>query len=783
MTGSEPNLLLITVRGRDRPGITNSFLKAITLYQDNSLLDISQLELHGLLILSFLVSTTKQTAELVKELLMVANKLEVVVETRYMNESEYRSAQTAFTMILHVVMVDSSDANLSSNLLCDVCDHLYTHGINIESVKDRHYGSPPFGGSFRMKLQCNPTQLNQRKFMLDLAASLTTICDPHRAKISIRPFDLQIAPSGRSLIVFGLSHVLVSTDPLDLLVTAAGGDPLDIRRSFESGEINFDQFAERRFALLDFARRAALETACIQQLQFTAGARETCAFLRDMGFKLAVVTSSATQGVADFVQQELGLDYALATESGEAGLRKVDLIRLIAKRESVHEDNVILVSSRRQPAELTETCGSCVFVDSTECADLRMILYLLGFTAANLKETAAVSLPSPSTPPTDQGVIFKITGRDRPGVLAAFFAAARKSSASVTELFQCNMQNILCLGMRLIVASGKIDDCVKEILLTAHKLDLAVSSKTSVNRRSHIHAKHILITATKFPGLAAQDLSAVVSILSDLDVNIKSFRKLTADLCALEIAASCPETTDVTSLRKRLLDVGTVDIGVQLDSVNRAARRVIVFDMDSTLIQQEVIDELGREAGVAEQVAAITEQAMRGELDFFQSLQARVSFLNGQVSDELFAKVKPKITLTPGAAELCKKLRALGFKTAVISGGFMPIARYVQDILGLDYAFANELETDNGILTGRTVGPVVTPQRKRTLMQLIAQVEGCSLDQVIAVGDGANDILMLQAAGLGVAFCAKPKVQQATNFRINVPDLMAVTFLLGISRS
>mmetsp|Transcript_120360 Transcript_120360/g.212860 ORF Transcript_120360/g.212860 Transcript_120360/m.212860 type:complete len:213 (+) Transcript_120360:2-640(+) len=204
--------------------------------------------------------------------------------------------------------------------------------------------------------------------------------------------------------------------------------------------------------------------------------------------------------------------------------------------------------------------------------------------------------------------------------------------------------------------------------------------------------------------------------------------------------------------------------------------------MDSTLIQQEVIDELAKMAGVESQVKTITEAAMRGEIDFFGSLKARVALLKGHNAEELFTKVKQNLIFTPGAKKLCSTLKRLGFKMAVISGGFQPVAEEVQRQLGLDYAFANTLEVDEeGLLTGLTSGPVVTPQRKRQLLATIANVEGCEVSQIIAVGDGANDIPMLHTAGMGIAFCAKPKVQEVADYRINQKDLSTVLFLIGVS--
>merc|ERR1719197_309932 len=271
-----------------------------------------------------------------------------------------------------------------------------------------------------------------------------------------------------------------------------------------------------------------------------------------------------------------------------------------------------------------------------------------------------------------------------------------------------------------------------------------------------------------------------------MNCDIMTLERLSVnDFAALQITAVVPVGQE-NELKNVLLATGKengADIAFQEESGERWNRRLIIFDMDSTLIQQEVIDELAKLAKVEAQVKEITERAMSGEIDFFGSLKERVALLKGHNAEELFSKVKKNLIFTPGAKELCSTLKGLGYKMAVISGGFLPVAREVQKELGLDYAFANTLEVDRktGLLTGRTVGPVVTPQRKRALLSMIAEVEGCDVSQTIAVGDGSNDIPMLCAAGLGVAFCAKPKVQAVAEFRVNNKDLSTVLFLIGVS--
>ncbi|KAF8454761.1 HAD-like domain-containing protein [Terfezia claveryi] len=227
----------------------------------------------------------------------------------------------------------------------------------------------------------------------------------------------------------------------------------------------------------------------------------------------------------------------------------------------------------------------------------------------------------------------------------------------------------------------------------------------------------------------------------------------------------------------------SIEIVLQPHDVFRRHKRLAVFDMDSTLIEQEVIDEIARFVGVEKEVSAITARAMNGELDFTQSLQARVALLKGVPSD-VFEKLKPVITFTPGARELCKALKALGFKLAVLSGGFIPLANHVMSELGLDYAYANQLviSEDGTELTGELTGPIVHAERKALLLEEIAQKESIHLKQTVAIGDGANDLIMMWKAGLGIAFNAKPKVQAEAPCRLNSPTLKDVLYILGFAK-
>ncbi|KAJ2658055.1 Phosphoserine phosphatase [Coemansia sp. RSA 1200] len=335
---------------------------------------------------------------------------------------------------------------------------------------------------------------------------------------------------------------------------------------------------------------------------------------------------------------------------------------------------------------------------------------------------------------------------------------------------------------------GTLSFDVQDAKLKASKL--AGSTQYALDEAPYASRVKYMATVLNERGLSPEFLSEWLNWLLAKKISVEQMKRLDshhASLMCVEFRLSVPDTLSPEEMKSELIAISTrhhTDVALQLDNVFRRQKRLVVFDMDSTLIQQEVIDEIARATGIEEQVAAITESAMQGEIDFQESLARRVALLEGTPVEALEA-VKRSLLFTDGAHYLCRALKNAGFKLAVISGGFLPLARYVKTELGLDYAFANQLKVtaDGKRLTGETVGPVVDATRKAELLEVIAQAEGIAIDQVVAVGDGANDLLMLAKASLGIAFNAKPRVQQQAGARINQKSLATILYLMGYSES
>jgi len=384
-------------------------------------------------------------------------------------------------------------------------------------------------------------------------------------------------------------------------------------------------------------------------------------------------------------------------------------------------------------------------------------------------------------------VLITMTGPDRPGIIAAVTGHIAAAGARIRDIEQTVTHTLLSFSVLIDFPTGQSErtPLIKDLLFLAKELgldlDFQAIGEAEYRRKTTRDVYVITIMGVE---VSAAALAQISRTLADHEVNIERISKLTqGQLRCVEFLITAPAELDVRSMTRKLLHAGSglgVDVAVQKESLYRRAKRLVVMDMDSTLIQIEVIDELARLAGVGDQVAAITARAMNGELDFNGSLRERVALLKGLPAAAL-EEVYRTIPFTPGAKTLVRVLKRLGFKTAVISGGFSFFTDRLQRELGLDYAFANDLVLEEGTVAGKVDGAIVDGARKAQLLEEIAGREGITLDQVIAIGDGANDLPMLGKAGLGIAFNAKARVREQADTHINQQSLESILYLLGLS--
>ena len=395
----------------------------------------------------------------------------------------------------------------------------------------------------------------------------------------------------------------------------------------------------------------------------------------------------------------------------------------------------------------------------------------------------------------DEIILININGTDRPGVTAALTEILAKNNAVILDIGQADIHNNLSLGILFQSSEGNSGDILKELLFKSYELDVNIRfnpiTEEAYNQWVSMQGKNRYIITILGRKLTARQIAGVTRIVADQDMNIK---RLTGRI-PLDENARTPKASVEFSVRgtprdkeqmkadfMKLSAEQEMDISFQEESMYRRMRRLICFDMDSTLIETEVIDELAIRAGVGDQVKAITEAAMRGEIDFCESFRQRCALLKG-LDVSVMQEIAENLPITEGVDRLMRILKKVGFKIAILSGGFTYFGNYLKQKYNIDYVYANELEVENGKLTGRHVGDIVDGKRKAELLRLIAQVENVDIRQTVAVGDGANDLPMISIAGLGIAFHAKPKVKATAKQSISTIGLDGILYFLGYKDS
>lgn len=400
--------------------------------------------------------------------------------------------------------------------------------------------------------------------------------------------------------------------------------------------------------------------------------------------------------------------------------------------------------------------------------------------------------------PNSELILIRITGLDRPGLTASVTGILAKYDVTILDIGQADIHSTLSLGILFRSDPTHSGLIMKELLFKASEIGIDIRfypiSTEEYESWVGMQGKNRYILTLLGRKLSAKQIAAVSGIIAEQGLNIDSIRRLTGRIPLDERKASVRACIEFSvrgtpknrqQMQEQLMTLARkleMDFSLQLDNMYRRMRRLICFDMDSTLIETEVIDELADRAGVGPQVRAITESAMRGEIDFNESFTRRVALLKG-LDVSVMREIAESLPITEGVDRLMYVLKRYGYKIAILSGGFTYFGNYLKEKYGIDYVYANELEVENGKLTGRYIGDIVDGKRKAELLRLIAQVEKVDIEQTIAVGDGANDLPMLSLAGLGIAFHAKPKVAANAKQSINTIGLDGVLYFLGFKDS
>ena len=391
-----------------------------------------------------------------------------------------------------------------------------------------------------------------------------------------------------------------------------------------------------------------------------------------------------------------------------------------------------------------------------------------------------------------------ISGEDKPGLTSSLTGILAAHDAFILDIGQSNIHRSLTLGILFMTTPERSGQIMKELLFKASEMNITIRFEP-ITAEQYDHwvtgqGKNRYIITMVGRQITAEHISRVTQAISEEGLNIDDINRLTGRM-PLDLDERAPKTSIEFSVRGTLCDKshfqnelmkiskdGEVDISFQKDGIFRRSRRLICFDMDSTLIRTEVIDELADRAGVGPQVREITERAMRGEIDFRESFKERVALLKG-LDVEVMENIAVNLPITEGVDRMMTILKRVGYKTAILSGGFTYFGNYLKRRFGFDYVYANELEVEDGKLTGRYTGEIVDGARKAELLRLLCQFESIDIQQAVAVGEGANDLPMLNIAGLGIAFHAKPKVRETARQSLSTVGLDGILYFLGLKDS
>jgi phosphoserine phosphatase len=381
-------------------------------------------------------------------------------------------------------------------------------------------------------------------------------------------------------------------------------------------------------------------------------------------------------------------------------------------------------------------------------------------------------------------VMVTVSGPDQPGITAAFSKILVDNQVEIVDIEQASLQDFLGLSFLLDMSGAKQskDGVLKDLLFEASRLRLTLNFRLFSEKEMKARNSKNLFILTYFGETRA--LAEISNILAEENANIEMISNLTRH-CAMcvELTIDVKEVKNLSRLKSRVIAKShelNIDLALQKMEAYRKNKRLVFFDMDSTLVDMEIIDEMAQRAGVFKEVSRITEKAMRGDIDFEESLTQRVALLKGLKVGEL-EKIRKDMKLSEGAEDLVDTLKRLGFKLGLVSGGFDYFSDFLREKLGLDFSYANQLEIKNGALTGKVSGKIVDNTYKAKIVNMVSSEQGVLLDQTVAIGDGANDVLMLGQAGLGIAYNAKEKLERAANMSLGRARLKNILYILGIS--